>query len=143
MPSALRSGGGSVFGSTPGPAFGDPLSATYSDLRSGDTAMPRGRLPSGAVAMTVCFSASMTVRSPDWSFVTNTRTAGGPDEEAAGADAGVGVVDVDEVEAGAARLQASDITIGSTPIHPCRRVMAAMITQHASRIRESDASYVK
>jgi hypothetical protein len=43
MPSALRSGGGSVFGSTPGPAGGDPLSATYNDLPSGLAWMPRGR----------------------------------------------------------------------------------------------------
>ena len=70
MPSALRSGGGSVFGSTPGPAGGDPLSATYSDLPSGLAWMPRGRLPSGAVASTVCVSPLMTVRSPDVSFVT-------------------------------------------------------------------------
>src|SRR5437762_10039244 len=77
MPSALRSGGGSVLGSTPGPAFGEPLSATYSDLPSGLGLMPRGRLPSGAVAITACVVASMTVRSPDASLVTNTRTAGG------------------------------------------------------------------
>src|SRR5439155_22220481 len=86
MPSALRSGGGSVFGSTPGPAFGDPLSATYSDFRSGLTLIPRGRLPSGAVAMTAWFAASMTVRLPDDSLVTNTRTAG--IGAAAGAEAG-------------------------------------------------------
>ena len=70
MPSALRSGGGSVFGSTPGPAFGDPLKATYSDLPSGLGLIPRGRLPSGAVAMTACVAASITLRSPDASFVT-------------------------------------------------------------------------
>ena len=47
MPSALRSGGGSLLSSVPGGAGGDPLSATYSDLPSGLTWMPRGRLPSG------------------------------------------------------------------------------------------------
>ena len=55
---------------------GEPLSATYSDLPSGVTWMPRGRLPSGAVATTACVAASITVRSPDVSFVTKTRTAG-------------------------------------------------------------------
>ena len=43
MPSALRSGGGSVFSSTPGPALGDPLSATYSRVAvrtGGDAARP-------------------------------------------------------------------------------------------------------
>src|SRR5262245_48242401 len=142
MPSALRSGGGSVFGSTPGPALGDPLSATYSDLRSGETAMPRGRFPSCAVATTVCFSASMTVRSPETSFVTYTRMAGGG-EGGAGAAGGAGAGGADEPDAAGgvgSRLHASDITIGSAAIqasrHPCRRVMAAMITQHASRMRE-------
>src|SRR6187200_3225084 len=76
MPSALRSGGGSVFGSTPGPALGDPLSATYRVLPSGLALMPRGRLPNGAVATTVCVAASMTLRAPDSSLVTKTRTAG-------------------------------------------------------------------
>src|SRR4051794_4276154 len=76
MPSAVRSGGGRVLGSTPGPAFGDPLSATYNDLRSALTLMPRGRLPSGAVAMTIRVAASMTVRSPEASLVTYTRTRG-------------------------------------------------------------------
>ena len=38
--------------------------------------MPRGRLPSGAVVIAVCVPASITVRSPEVSLVTNTRTAG-------------------------------------------------------------------
>ena len=46
------------------------LRATYSDWPSGATTIPRGRLPSGAVVRTVCFSTSMTVRSPDISLVT-------------------------------------------------------------------------
>src|SRR5262245_60304788 len=91
MPSALRSGGGSVFGSTPGPALGDPLSATYSVLPSGLGLMPRGRLPSGAVASTAWVAASMTVRSPDASLVTNTRTAGGGGGAGAAAGGGVAV----------------------------------------------------
>ena len=70
MPSAARSGGGSLLSSVPGGAGGEPLSATYSDRPSGLTLMPRGRLPSGAVARTVCDTASITVRSPDVSFVT-------------------------------------------------------------------------
>ena len=76
MPSALRSGGGSVFSSTPGPALGDPLSATYARVPSGLAAMPRGRLPSGIVATVASVPASMTVRSPDVSFVTYNPTAG-------------------------------------------------------------------
>src|SRR6476619_3658693 len=39
--------------------------------------MPRGRLPSGAVAITACVAASITVRSPDVSLVTNARSGGG------------------------------------------------------------------
>ena len=35
------------------PPIGEPLSATYSSVRSGLAAMPRGRLPSGMVATTV------------------------------------------------------------------------------------------
>src|SRR5438876_11061605 len=55
--------------------------------------MPRGRFPSGAVAMGVCVAASMTVRSPDASFVTNTRRSGFGVAAAAGgaAVAGAGV----------------------------------------------------
>src|SRR5262245_888073 len=115
MPSALRSGGGSVFGSTPGPAFGDPLSATYSDFWSGETTMPRGRLPSGAVVIAVCFPASMTVKSPELSLVTYTRTAGGG---AGGAGAGGAAGALDEVDGVDPPLHASDITIGSAAIHP-------------------------
>src|SRR2546422_10130546 len=71
------SGGGSLLSSVPGGALGEPLSATYSVFPSGLALMPRGRFPSGAVAMTACVDASMTVRSPDASFVTYTRTFGG------------------------------------------------------------------
>ena len=52
MPSALRSGGGSLLSSVPGGAIGEPLSAIYNVERSGLTLMPRGRLPSGIVAIT-------------------------------------------------------------------------------------------
>src|SRR5436190_23857588 len=76
MPSALRSGGGSLSRSTLGPPMGEPLSAMYSDFLSGLTLMPRGRLPSGTVATTAWEDASITVRSPDTSLVTYTRTAG-------------------------------------------------------------------
>src|SRR6185295_1422595 len=38
--------------------------------------MPRGRLPSGAVVIAVCVPASITVRSPEVSLVTNTRSGG-------------------------------------------------------------------
>src|SRR2546427_12977662 len=38
--------------------------------------MPRGRLPSLYVPMTVCDSPLITVRSPDISFVTYTRSFG-------------------------------------------------------------------
>src|ERR1700724_1902837 len=128
MPSALRSGGGSVFGSTPGPAAGEPLSATYSDLPSGLTWMPRGRLPSGAVAITAWVSPLMTVRSPDISLVTYTRTAGGG---AGGAAAGAGVA-----AAGFAGswLQADSASSrAGTPsarAERCRGVMGGMIQQH-------------
>ncbi|SRR5258706_10000169 len=88
MPSAFRSGGGSVLGSTPGPAFGDPLSATKSDLPSGLALMPRGRLPSGNVPIASCVSALMTVRSPDASLVTYTFTRGSGGGAGAGAAAG-------------------------------------------------------
>ena len=70
MPSALRSGGGSVFSSTPGGADGEPLSATYRSLPSGLAAMPRGRFPSAIVPTTACVAASMIERSPDASLVT-------------------------------------------------------------------------
>src|SRR2546428_11703378 len=77
MPSAVRSGGGSLLSSVPGGALGEPLSATYSVFPSGLALMPRGRFPSGAVATTACVDAAMTVRPPDASFVTYTRTFGG------------------------------------------------------------------
>src|SRR5215831_14711115 len=77
MPSALRSGGGSDFSSTPGPAAGDPLSATYSFVPSGLAAIPRGRFPSGMVPTTLAVSASMIDKSPDCSLVTYRPSAGG------------------------------------------------------------------
>src|SRR5262245_1751731 len=72
MPSAVLSGGGSFDSSTPGGASGDPLSATNSRLPSAEALTPRGRLPSGIVVFTACVDPSMTVRSPDVSFVTYT-----------------------------------------------------------------------
>src|SRR5262245_45221672 len=39
--------------------------------------MPRGRFPSGTVVTTARVAASMTVRSPDCSFVTYAPSAGG------------------------------------------------------------------
>src|SRR5258708_23553466 len=78
MPSAVLSGAGNDFSSTPGPATGDPLSATYSVEWSGLTAIPRGRLPRGIVETTDSVLASMTDRSPDVSLVTYSR---GPDAE--------------------------------------------------------------
>src|SRR4029453_10843697 len=73
MPSAERSGGGSLLSSTPGGALGEPLSATYKYRPSGLTLMPRGRFPTITVATTVCEAVSMTLMSPDASFVTYTR----------------------------------------------------------------------
>ena len=70
MPSAARSGGGSVLSSMPGGAGGEPLSATNNCVPSGDTLMPRGRLPSGMVAITSFVPPAITVRSPEYSFVT-------------------------------------------------------------------------
>src|SRR6476660_9355287 len=101
--------------------------------------MPRGRLPSGAVATTALVAASITVRSPDDSLVTKIRTAG---TAAAGAGAAGGAV---AVLAGAAvsRLHASDNANGRTASHRCCKVMAPMITQHRSCISKSDASHVQ
>src|SRR3954454_19983230 len=111
MPSALRSGGGSVFGSTPGPAGGDPLNATYSDLPSGLAWIPRGRLPSGAVARIACVSPLMIVISPEVWLVRWTRTAGGGAGAATGAAAAAG--------AGLAgsRLQAAANSTSSGRLH--------------------------
>ena len=72
MPSAARSGGGSVLSSMPGGAGGEPLSATNSRVPSGDTLTPRGRLPSGMVSTTSFVPPLMTVRSPEYSLVTYT-----------------------------------------------------------------------
>ena len=62
--------------SAPGGALGEPLSAMYSDFRSGLTLMPRGRLPTFTVATTICVAESMTLTSPEASFVTGTRRGG-------------------------------------------------------------------
>ena len=70
MPSAERSGGGRVLSSMPGGAGGEPLNATNNCVRSGDTLMPRGRWPSAKVATTSFVPPAMTVRSPEYSFVT-------------------------------------------------------------------------
>ena len=70
MPSADRSGGGSVLASIQGGAGGEPLRATNSRAPSGATLMPRGRLPSGIVATTSFVPPAITVMSPEYSFVT-------------------------------------------------------------------------
>src|SRR5580658_8581274 len=54
-------------------------------LWSGLAWMPRGRLPSGMVAMTCAVPVSMTVMSPDISLVTKSR---GPVDRGTGAAAG-------------------------------------------------------
>src|SRR5215467_327658 len=93
MPSAVRSGGGSDFSSTPGPAAGDPLSATYSFVPSGLAAIPRGRFPNGIVPTTFPAATSMIDKSPDCSLVTyRPRAGGGGGAAGAGAlvDAGCG-----------------------------------------------------
>src|SRR4051812_8578190 len=99
MPSAARSGGGRVFSSVPGGAGGDPLSATKRDLPSGLAWIPRGRFPSLKVPMASCVSPLITVRSPDHSLVTYTRTLGG----------GAG--------AGAAGAAAGALGLGASPPH--------------------------
>ena len=77
MPSAARSGGGRVLSSVPGGDGGEPLRATNSRAPSGDTLMPRGRLPSGMVATTSFVPPAITVMSPEYSLVTYTRYGGG------------------------------------------------------------------
>ena len=77
MPSARLSGGGSLLSSTPGPAIGEPLNATYSVEPSGLTRMPRGRFPTGIVVNTFCAATSMTLMSPLTSLVTNSRPPAG------------------------------------------------------------------
>src|SRR5262245_51336660 len=138
MPSALRSGGGSVFSSTPGGALGDPLSATYSDLPSGDGWIPRGRLPSGAVAITAAVATSITVRLPAASLVTKTRTGG---IGAAGADDGGAAAGASTVRV--ASLHERDKSNDPSTRHRCRNVMAGMIAQHRSVIFKTDASHVQ
>src|SRR5438874_8742080 len=136
MPSALRSGGGSVFGSTPGPAFGEPLSATYNELPSGLALIPRGRLPSGAVVTTDCVAASMTVRSPEDSLVTYTATAGRFGGAGAGAAAGV-----EEVSGFAgSRPQAAAAGSAAIMIHAHARVLMARMIVY---MRETDWSHQK
>ncbi len=83
MPSAPLSAGGSLLSSTPGPAIGDPLNATYSSVPSGESFRPRGRLPNGSVSVTLPVAPSMTLSVPPRSFVTKTRCEG----DAACADA--------------------------------------------------------
>ena len=70
MPSAPLSGGGSFDSSTPGPAIGEPLSATYKRDRSVLATMPRGRLPSSRVPNGSSVSALIIVSVPARSFVT-------------------------------------------------------------------------
>src|SRR3954470_1505746 len=85
IPSALLSGGGSLLSSTPGPAIGEPLSATYSTEPSGASRRPRGRLPTWMVATSCCVPTSMTLRSPPLSLLTNSFGPGGTSRGAAGA----------------------------------------------------------
>ena len=70
MPSAFRSGGGSLLSSTPGPAIGEPLRATYRREPSGLAWMPLGRFPNGIVATTAPAFVSMTLKVPARSLVT-------------------------------------------------------------------------
>src|SRR5262245_1208055 len=100
--------------------------------------MPRGRLPSGAVAITALVLASMTVRSPDCSLVTNTRTAG----TGGGAAAVVGGAADVAGGAGAAPLHASDNRSGAPISHRCCTCMARMIAQQRSAISRMDVFYV-
>src|SRR5688500_2692831 len=72
MPSALLSAGGSVDSSTPGGAFGDPLSATYTVRPFGLTRIPRGRLPTGIVATTLSWWVSITEMSFESSLLMYT-----------------------------------------------------------------------
>src|SRR5688500_11638855 len=92
MPSAFLSAGGSVLSSTPGGAIGEPLSATYSVVPSGLNRMPRGRLPTGIVAIVFAAATSMTVMSPLVSLVTKRRPAAGGAGAGAGADDSAGGV---------------------------------------------------
>src|SRR4051812_35562035 len=99
--------------------------------------MPRGRLPSGAVAITAWVPASITVRSPDASLVTNTRTAGG------GAGAGAGAAAVAGAGLGASCPQPATMiaaAIAAERVHErCPAVMGVMIPQHWSYMSRSDA----
>src|SRR6185436_15637219 len=92
MPSALRSGGGSLLSSVPGGAIGDPLSATNNDFPSGLRRIPRGRLPTGMVAVTFCDATSITEISPAFSLVTKRRPAD-PDTGAAAGTGAAGCAD--------------------------------------------------
>ena len=65
-----------MLSSTPGGAKGEPLKATYRVVRSGLTRMPRGRFPRGRVWTTRRDPRSMTLRSPERSFVTKRRGPG-------------------------------------------------------------------
>src|SRR6476661_2763903 len=84
MPSAARSAGGSFDSSTPGPAIGDPESATSNSFPSFDSRMPRGRLPTAIRSMTWPPTGSMTRTLPPVSSETYSR---GP----AGGGGGAGV----------------------------------------------------
>ena len=87
MPSAFLSAGGSVLSSTPGGALGEPLNATNNVDPSGLSLIPRGRLPTGNVAIARAAATSMTVISPPFSLVTKRRPPAG------GAGAGAGLDD--------------------------------------------------
>ena len=91
MPSADRSAGGSLDSSTPGPAMGDPDSATKRRDPSRDSLTPRGRLPTGTCASTAPVDPSRNAMVPAVSLETYTTVpapdaaaceAGAPDEHA-------------------------------------------------------------
>src|SRR6476661_805969 len=95
MPSAARSAGGSFDSSTPGPAIGDPDSATRSSLPSRERRIPRGRLPTAMRCTTDAASGSMPTTLPPVSSETYSRTPDEGVDPAAGGEAGgvVAVVD--------------------------------------------------
>ena len=129
MPSAERSGGGSVDSSTPGGAGGDPLRATNRRSPAGSTLMPRGRLPRGMVSSTSWEPPAMTDRSPDVSLVTKTRYGGGGASSAGGSGAGSGPPQAFSSSRGTASARMSKVLMtgllttrtgrGRPPRRPC------------------------
>src|SRR5262245_9440280 len=98
--------------------------------------MPRGRLPGGEVETTSCVSPLITVRSPEASLVTYTRTLGGGGGAGAAAGAAAGASDF-----GASWLHAAAaITIATTGTTGMRNkyvgvFMLRMIPQYDARFR--------